>query len=84
MVASLQAKAKTEDAAHLAKEDADKAVTWLTKAVAAGWTDAAQIRKDADLDFLRDRPDFKKMLADLEIKSPPKQPPAASAAAVKK
>jgi eukaryotic-like serine/threonine-protein kinase len=82
VTASLQAKAGRSDAPRLAKEDADKAMAWLRKAVAAGYTNAAHIRKDADLDFLRDRDDFKKLLADLEAKSPPKKDPAA--AAVKK
>jgi eukaryotic-like serine/threonine-protein kinase len=68
MTASLQAKAKDPDAARLAREDADKAMAWLTKAVAAGYTNAAHMRKDSDLDFLRDREDFKKLLAELEAK----------------
>jgi hypothetical protein len=55
----------------LAREEADKAMVWLHKAVAAGWTNAAHMRKDTDLDFLRDREDFQKLLADLEAKSPP-------------
>ena len=52
--------------AKIAKEEADKAMTWLTKAVAAGWKDAEHIKKDADLDSLREREDFKKLVADLE------------------
>jgi tetratricopeptide (TPR) repeat protein len=71
MTASLQAKANDEGAARLAREEADKAMVWLHKAVAAGWTNAAHMRKDTDLDFLRDREDFQKLLADLEAKSPP-------------
>jgi eukaryotic-like serine/threonine-protein kinase len=69
VTASLQAKAKEPDAARLAKEDADKAMAWLTKAVAAGWTNAAHMRKDTDLDFLRQREDFKGLLAELEEKA---------------
>jgi serine/threonine protein kinase/tetratricopeptide (TPR) repeat protein len=68
VTAALQAKAKEPDAGRLAKEDADKAMAWLTKAVAAGWADAAQTKKDTDLDFLRDREDFKKLLAELDAK----------------
>jgi serine/threonine protein kinase len=47
---------------------ADLAMEWLKKAVAAGYHDAAQIKKDADADFkaVRDRDDFKKLLGDLE------------------
>jgi serine/threonine protein kinase/tetratricopeptide (TPR) repeat protein len=69
VTAELQAKAKDPDAARLAKEDADKAMAWLTKAVAAGYPDADYIKKDADLDFLRDREGFKKLVAELEKKS---------------
>ena len=73
VTASLQAKAKDPDTAKLVREDADKAMAWLTKAVAAGFEDAAYLRKDADLEALRERADFKKLLADLEAKSPPKK-----------
>jgi tetratricopeptide (TPR) repeat protein len=66
ITASLQAKSKEPDATRLAKEDADKAMAWLTKAVAAGWTNVAHMKKDTDLDFLRDREDFKKLMAELE------------------
>ena len=44
-------------------------MTWLTKAVAAGWKDAERTRKDPDLDALRGRGDFTKLLADLEATS---------------
>lgn len=74
VIASLQAKANDPDAARLAGEDADKAMAWLQKAVAAGWKDAAHMEKDADLDYLRVREDFKKLLAELEAKAPPKIP----------
>jgi hypothetical protein len=68
----LQAKAKVPDATRLAQEEADRALAWLTKAVAAGWMDAALTRKDPDLDFLRDREDFKNLLAEL-VKRPEKK-----------
>ena len=38
----------------------------LTLARAAGYKDAAQMKKDTDLDPLRAREDFKKLLAELE------------------
>ena len=41
---------------------------WLKQAVAAGFKDAAQMKKDKDLDAFRDREDFKKLLAELEKK----------------
>jgi serine/threonine protein kinase len=66
LVAELQAKAKAPEAARLTEEDAEKAMAWLIKAVAAGWTDAAQLKTDTDLEFLRDRKDFKKLVGELE------------------
>jgi hypothetical protein len=47
-------------------EYAGRAVELLRRAVKAGWKDAAHMAKDADLDPLRDRNDFKQLLADLE------------------
>jgi hypothetical protein len=41
---------------------------WLKKAVAAGFKDVEQIRTDKDLDALRQREDFKKLIAELEAK----------------
>jgi tetratricopeptide (TPR) repeat protein len=49
-------------------KEADLAMEWLKKAVAAGFKDIAQIKKDTDLDALRGREDFKKLLAELEVK----------------
>lgn len=43
-------------------------MVWLTKA-AAGMKDTAQMRKDTDLDFLRGREDFKKLLAESDTKA---------------
>jgi serine/threonine protein kinase len=68
VTAAVQAKAKEPDAARLAKEDADKAMAWLTRAVAAGVTNVAHIRKNADLAFLRDREDFQKLVEELDRK----------------
>jgi hypothetical protein len=61
------------DPARIAKVDADRAMAWLKKAVAVGYSDAAHMKKDADLDLLRDREDFQKLLADLEAKTPPRR-----------
>ena len=52
-------------------EYADRAMELLQKAVKAGWKDAAHIKADADLDPLRERADFKKLIADLEKRLPP-------------
>jgi tetratricopeptide (TPR) repeat protein len=55
------------------REYADAAMELLTKAVKAGYADAAHMKKDPDLDPLRERDDFKTLLADLEAKFPPKK-----------
>ncbi len=68
--AAIQAKGRASDAARLARNDANRAMKWLQKAITAGWKDAEHIKQDTDLDFLRDRDDFKKLLADLEMKKP--------------
>jgi hypothetical protein len=59
----------SEDAAKNAAADADRAVAWLTEAVARGFMDTARLKKDTDLDFLRDREDFKRLVAEVESKS---------------
>jgi serine/threonine protein kinase/tetratricopeptide (TPR) repeat protein len=48
------------------QEYADRAMELLRKAVQAGSKDAAHMAKDSDLDPLRDREDFKKLMAELE------------------
>jgi hypothetical protein len=68
-VIRLAAKTPGADAARLAKEEADRAMAWLKQAVAAGYHDAAQLVKDKDLDALRDRADFQKLLAELKAAS---------------
>jgi eukaryotic-like serine/threonine-protein kinase len=69
VTAAVQAKTPGADAARLAKDDADRAMAWLTKAVAAGYKNAAHMKKNADLDSLREREDFKKLIAELEAKT---------------
>jgi hypothetical protein len=49
-------------------KEADFAMEWLKKAVAAGFKRIAEIRNDPDLDALRGRGDFKMLVADLEAK----------------
>ena len=41
-------------------------MAWLKQAVAAGYKDAAHMNQDQDLDAVRDREDFKTLLAELE------------------
>jgi serine/threonine-protein kinase len=47
------------------------AVELLRRAVARGYNDAAEMSKDADLDALKKRDDFKKLLAELEAPARP-------------
>jgi eukaryotic-like serine/threonine-protein kinase len=51
---------------ELAKNYADRAITLLRQAVTRGFKDAAHMKKDPDLEPLRAREDFKKLLAELE------------------
>ena len=48
------------------QEYADRALELLRKAVKAGYKDAAHMKKDTDLDPLRERDDCKKLLSELE------------------
>src|SRR5205085_3840311 len=48
-----------------ATADADRAMAWLTKAVAAGYKDRAHLEKDEDLADLRGRQDFRRLLEGL-------------------
>jgi serine/threonine protein kinase/tetratricopeptide (TPR) repeat protein len=50
------------------KAYADRAMELLHKAVQAGYKDAAHMAKDSDLDPLRDREDFKKLMEELKKK----------------
>jgi hypothetical protein len=45
----------------------------LRKAVATGYKHLPLIKKDNDLDALRDREDFIKLVADLEVKAAKKK-----------
>jgi tetratricopeptide (TPR) repeat protein len=69
ITAAVQAKTPGADSARLAKVEAEKAMAWLTKAVAAGWKDAVHLKKDPGFKVLRDRDDFKKLISELEAKS---------------
>lgn len=50
------------------QEYADRAMELLHKAVKAGYKDAVHMATDSDLDALRDRADFKKLLTEFEKK----------------
>jgi tetratricopeptide (TPR) repeat protein len=49
----------------------DKAIATLRRAIQSGYKDAPHMKKDTDLDALRGRDDFKKVLADLEANAKP-------------
>jgi tetratricopeptide (TPR) repeat protein len=51
------------------QEYADRAMELLQKSVKAGWSDAAHMAKDTDLDAVRGRADFKKLVDELARKS---------------
>jgi serine/threonine-protein kinase len=52
---------------ELAKSYADRAMETLRQAVANGYKEAAALKKDADLNPLRSRDDFKKLVAEMEM-----------------
>jgi tetratricopeptide (TPR) repeat protein len=69
LIAAAQARTGEPDDARLAKEEGDRAMGWLMKAGAAGFDDTTDLRQNADLDPLRDREDFRELLAGLERKA---------------
>jgi serine/threonine protein kinase/tetratricopeptide (TPR) repeat protein len=54
------------DSSRLAKEEADQAMAWLKLAVANGLKDTSMIKGSDIFDVLRDREDFKKLLAEIK------------------
>jgi hypothetical protein len=54
---------KTPEASAQATADDDRAVAWLKKAVAAGWTDLKHLADNADFKALCGRADFKALVA---------------------
>jgi eukaryotic-like serine/threonine-protein kinase len=56
---------KSAVAGNQGTPDADQAMAWLQKAIAAGVSDAAQVEKDDDLAYLRGRDDFQRAVAAL-------------------
>jgi hypothetical protein len=64
--AVLRAADTSPAAAHQADAEADRAMAWLTQAVAAGYKDVANMKKDKDLDALRGRTDFRNVMAELK------------------
>jgi serine/threonine protein kinase/Flp pilus assembly protein TadD len=66
--AVIRATDKSAAGARDAAAEADRAMAWLQKAVAAGYEDVEHVKQDNDLDALREREDFKKLVAALEAK----------------
>ena len=62
------ASAAVKDDAKLQDQYAARAVELLRQAFAKGYKEAAHMKKDKDLDALRDREDFKRLVAELETK----------------
>ena len=68
--AALRAADASPAGARQAEAEADRALAWLKRAVAAGFRDAATMAEDHDLDALRHRADFKELLARLSAARP--------------
>jgi len=64
--AVIRAANSSTSAAQKADAEANRAMEWLRKAVAAGYKNATQLAQDKDFDVLRDRDDFKQLLATVE------------------
>jgi tetratricopeptide (TPR) repeat protein len=57
---------------------AEEAIALLKRSVDAGFNDVPLIKKDPDLNPIRQRADFKAIVAELEKKFPPPKPPSTS------
>jgi len=71
--ALIRASDKTEAGGKAAAVDAEKAMAWLKQAVAVGYNDVENIKSDEDLQALRDRKDFQRLLGDLEASTQQKK-----------
>jgi tetratricopeptide (TPR) repeat protein len=66
----IRATDQSPDGVREAEAEADRAMAWLRQAAAAGYKNVALMKKDTDLDALRDRSDFQQLCASLAAKSP--------------
>ena len=73
MLAGLAGRAGSGVPAAEGEHEAAKAMEWLGRAVANGYRNTNELRIESALDPLRDRADFKKLMAELEKNSPPQQ-----------
>jgi serine/threonine protein kinase/tetratricopeptide (TPR) repeat protein len=64
--AVLRAADRSPEGGGRADAEADRAVAWLKLAVAAGYKNAAHLRRDSDLDPVRHRADFAELVTTLE------------------
>jgi serine/threonine protein kinase/tetratricopeptide (TPR) repeat protein len=64
----IRASDKSPEAVKQADAEETRAMAWLKQAVDAGYEKVSKIKQDADLDTLRDRADFRKLVADLEAR----------------
>jgi hypothetical protein len=68
VLAEKDAKLSEAKRKELMQSYGENALTALRKAVASGNTDAAKMKQDKDLETLRSREDFQKLLSELEAK----------------
>jgi tetratricopeptide (TPR) repeat protein len=68
--AALRAADESPSGAKQAEGEADRAMAWLERAVAAGFTKGPLLAEDHDLDALRQRADFKELLARVSTAQP--------------
>jgi hypothetical protein len=66
--AVLRAADQSSEGGKLADAEANRAMARLKQAVAAGYKNAAHMKQDRDLDALRDRADFTKLLTGLQAR----------------
>ena len=73
VLASLAGLAGSGVSAAEGEQEAARAMECLGQAIANGFRNANQLRIESALDPLRNRPDFKKLMAELEKNSPAQQ-----------
>ena len=66
------------DKSDMKEQYAVQAIELLRQAAAGGFKDVDHMKKDSDLDALRQRDDFKKFVAELQSKNPPAIEPGKS------
>ena len=67
--AVLRAQDNSETATKDAAAEDDQAMTWLQKAVTAGFRNTGLVNRDRDLDALRGRSDFRKLVMEMMAES---------------